>query len=312
MQTQEAASTVSSNLLRLPGELRILILRQLLLCTPYISYSGPYDLHVQVLRANKQLYSEGLEILYGENYFRMKIFEDRTPEGAVYFVKCNQFGHQFAEQIKNNLPRFKLIQHYDIYVEIRNVGDEYSIKPAVRNVANLLSEIPRIKHLRITLGGDEENCNLEASSEEVYLCSPVLELFTLLRGVHRVDFIGGIKPNYAENFKKTMEGNSPLDHLPKMYDALEDLAGPFEECQHDLMWACEVMENNDAKQFKFIRGNLSQYVVQRIQDALNHLTDHGAEPDEEGEWVIERRPRRKKQERYSLERVDLGSRRPRH
>lgn len=286
MQTQGSASTVPSNLLQLPRELLVSILRELLLCTPYISHSGPHDLHVQVLRANKQLYSEGLRILYEENYFRMKICE-KPIAGSAYFVKCDHFG----EEVKYNLPQFELIQHYDIYVEVLVFKDTLSIKPAVREVAAVLSDVPRIKHLRITIAAYEGDRDLEILDEEIHWSSQVLQLFTLLRGVHRVDFFGAIQPEYAEKFKRIMEGNSPLDHLPKMYDALEKLAGPFEEYHYDLHRALERVDNYKVTQFKILRDKLTQYVVERTQYALNHLTDHDAEPDDE-EWVIEKRRRR--------------------
>lgn len=292
MQTQESPSTVSSNLLRLPQEVRILILRQLLLCTPYIDcFSRSRGLQVQILRVNKQLFSEGHEILYCENYFRMKIFGSEV-EGTAFFATCQQF----AEEIWYNLPQIKLIQHYDIYVEIRNTDDLFAIKPIIHKVPIVLSEIPRIKHLRITLGGLEEYCNLEEESENFYSYSSVLKRFTLLRGVHRVDFIGGIQPDYAENLKKIMEGNSPPDHLPKMFDALERLTRPFDQFQWQLEWARDGSEV-DVDEFKQIRSSLTERIIEFIQNALNQLTDHDPEPDEEEEWVIEKRRRRKKQKR---------------
>lgn len=291
MQTPKSATTISSNLLRIPRELRISILRQLLLCTPYIDYTAlrTGDLQVQILRVNRKLYGEGLEILYGENYFRIKIF-DKYQEERAYFVTCDHFG----KDVQDSLPQFKLIQHYDIWVEIQDEEDRWSVKPAVRKVANILSGIPRIKHLRITLGGHEKYCNLEALGEEVYACSRVLQSFTLLRGVQRVDLSGGVRPRYAKYLKNVMEGKSLLDHLPKMHDALEHLAGPFDKFQDGLQMACNAMEDDDVQEFKRVRSDIIRQFVERTQYALNHLTDNDAEPDEEGEWVIERRRRSKR------------------
>lgn len=277
MQTQE------SNLLRVPREIRILILRELLFrpsssCIHGVRKNG---LHVQILGTNKQMYYEGLEILYGENYFRINIRNSRE-EGKANFMNC----HRFVEEIQWKFPRFKLIQHYEIYVEIQEDKDRSTVKSIVRKVAEVLAEIPRIKHLRIILGGYEPYKYFFRHREEVYTCSDVLQPFVLLREVNRVDLRGGVRPQYAEYLQNMMEGKSLLDHLPKMYDALERLASPFEEFQQGLLMIRVALEDYDVPEFKRIHSDLSRQVIDRIQHAFNHLTDHDAEPDEEGKLIL--------------------------
>lgn len=285
MELQESVGPESSNLLRLPRELRIPILRELLFCTPFISNESHLArLHVQILRVNKQLYMEGLEILYGENYYRIEIFKRNADERACFIA-----GTHFAQQVHYRLLPFKLIQHYDILVEIQEAQHRWAVKSALRRVVNVLSRSPRIKHLRIALGGHEHYCSFETLGEEICGCARVLQPLTRLRGVHRVDLIGGIRPHYIAYLKRTMEGKSLLDHLPRMYKSLEHLAGPFDECQDGLKMACKAMENNDVQEFKRLRSDLTRQVAERTYYALNHLTDHDAEPHEEGEWAIERR-----------------------
>jgi hypothetical protein len=290
MQEQEPAKFFPCSLLGLPRELRDLILRRLLLCAPFIGVtSRTSGLHPQILQVNKQLYVEGLGVLYGENYFRMKISERYGGDHAD-FVKCNHF----AEDIRYQLPRYKFIQHYDIYVEIQNEENLWAVRSTVQKVASVLSDVPRLKHLRITLGGDEESYDSQPLGEEVYACSHVLEPFTLLRGVHCVDVHAGLHPYYARYLKNIMEGRSPLDHLPKMYDALEYLAGPFDGFEDDLSIACSAMYDYDIQGFKEVRAELAQKFVERAKHALDHLLDHDADYDGRQEWIIEQRRKSKR------------------
>lgn len=111
------------------------------------------DLHPAVLCANHQVYDEAKAILYGENYFGMYI-RDRLDGGRAYFIRCSHF----AGSVKRELSQFQLIQRYNIYIDI--VGDEEEIlviKRIVRDVCKVLSEVPRIEHLIITLRGYRDN-----------------------------------------------------------------------------------------------------------------------------------------------------------
>lgn len=81
--------------------------------------------------------------------------------------------------------------------------------------------------------------------------------------------------------KDIMEGHSPVDHLPKMYDALESLAGSFYEYESYLKQAIVAMEDDDVDGFKRIRAELVQKVILRTEHALNRLFDHDAEPPAE-------------------------------
>jgi hypothetical protein len=49
-----------------------------------------------------------------------------------------------------------------------------------------------------------------------------------------------------------MQGNSPLDHLPRMYDALQHYAGHFDCVEDELQEACEAIEGDDVEGFKLI------------------------------------------------------------
>lgn len=58
-----------------------------------------------------------------------------------------------------------------------------------------------------------------------------------------------------------MTGIEPLDRLPKMYNALQCYAGPFDQVQQLMRKACLTLENHDVKEFGRFRMevlNMSQ------------------------------------------------------
>jgi hypothetical protein len=75
-----------------------------------------------------------------------------------------------------------------------------------------------------------------------------------------MDVTGGIGPRFARYLKYVMEGDSPLDHLPRMFHASEHFAGPFDESER----------------------------------ALNHSFDRDAESCAADEWFIDKRRRSKR------------------
>ncbi len=97
----------------------------------------------------------------------------------------------------------------------------------------------------------------------------------MLRNVRVVDF-HGVRPRYRRYLKDTMVGRTPVDHLPKIFDALEHFAGPFDCCEEDLQQAVDSMEEDDAERFKHIRAKIIKRVHVRMENALSHLFDHDA------------------------------------
>src|SRR2546423_1971809 len=93
-----------------PSEVRNQILR-LSLRTPMIAYdSRSHGLYPQILRVNRQLYTEGLDVLHGKSY------EDLGQRwGRACPIFCND---HFTEEIHFALRQYGRIQHYDIYVEL--------------------------------------------------------------------------------------------------------------------------------------------------------------------------------------------------
>ena len=100
----------------------------------------------------------------------------------------------------------------------------------------------------------------------------VLQPFTLLRNVGRVDIQGVVKPRYKQYLKDVMQGDSPLDHLPKMYDALQHYAGQLDCCEN-------------VEDFKRIRATVIEKVTARMANAQERFFDHDAKIDKVGQLV---------------------------
>jgi hypothetical protein len=135
--------------LHLPAEVRNNIYR-LLLCQPTtIQAIRPIVyLHPAVLRVNHQVHDEAEVILYGENYFGMNI-NDQYDDQSAYFDRCNYF----IKDVDREPRQFRLIQRYDICIRLGCEEEILMAKKKVRKVCQALSEVPRIKHLIITLEG---------------------------------------------------------------------------------------------------------------------------------------------------------------
>jgi hypothetical protein len=263
-QTNRGKEHISSPFLTLPLEIRTIIYRLLLHHDePIPRFFLGGGLNPAILRTCRQILSESRPILYGENIFQMKIWSKYGDERAS-FVKC---GH-FAERAELEFGlRLKDMRQFEILVEVQCEDEVWGVKSAVRAVSKVLSEFPKLDYLHISLDG----CGcFDAQS-----VSHVLESFTLLRNVRRV-VLDGVPPVYAQYLERKMTGSSPLDHLPKMYEALELYAGPFDCCEDSLQEACDAMEEDDVDRFKRVREEIITMVTERMSNARNHLFDHDA------------------------------------
>jgi len=155
------------------------------------------------------------------------------------------------------------------------------VKKTVRGVCKILSETPELQSLNVSLvdfmgtGSDDFADVGSDPSMEIKSYSHVLQPFALLRNVRVVD-LHGVRPRYGRYLKDIMAGCTPVDHLPKMFDALEHFAGPFDCCEEDLQRAVDAMEEDDAETFKHIRAEIIKRVHVRMENALGHLFDHDA------------------------------------
>jgi hypothetical protein len=255
--------------LKLPLEIRIIIYR-LLLCYPEPIPSGyrtPWYKHKcpPILRTCRDILLEAQPLLYGENVFSMTIYNTWMGVGRARFVKCEHFGLDAEENFGS---RLKDLRKFEIVVELQGEEDIKPVKSAVRDVCKVLSGFDEICYLRIILNSGGSYFNPRPYAQ-------VLSSFALLRNVQSV-FLDGILPAFKDYLEREITGSSPLDHLPKMYDALFFYAGHFDCCDKDLRKAMEAMEENDIKQFKKARLRVVRKVFYRMEEGAKLLFTHDA------------------------------------
>lgn len=282
----DKSSVVSkASLLGLPRELRDKIYRNLHLNAKPLYYpSGAVDadshdkfewdelvgcnLSSGLFRVCRQVYEEGSAILWGENVFAFKVWEQYGEERATFLRAPNHI----ENSRKRRVPIHR-IKKYKILVEIHLKEQFWSTRSSVRKVCQTLSDSPVLQQLNISLEIENEEPDNQISSR-------VLEPFALLRHVSTVT-IDGVSPQYALYLKSVMEGSAPLDYLPKMYQALQSFAGPFDHCEEYLQMACQAMEDCDSERFKHIREMVIDGVDTHMKLVRAHLFDHDAKIDSE-------------------------------
>ena len=280
MAMQNTAKS-SSSFLGLPVEVRSQILRRLLTCAsilkPFLGWeeNGCPGLHPEILRVNQQLYAEGINLLYGQNVFRMIVYVFPSNTEHAAFMNC----WNFMDEAHSRLPRYKLIQQYDICVQNRvTEGDGYlPLKCLIRRVASKMAELPSLKHLRI----DFNDYGLDGYEE-------VLQAFTLLSNVDCVE-IKGVKASYAQYLKTTMEGASRLDQLPMMRSTLDRLAPIMNEYETMLERNYGTVQESNVNDYLWVRAELVEKLVMRTQQALSIVSPGIVEPDDEYRWVVDQR-----------------------
>ena len=94
-----------------------------------------------------------------------------------------------------------------------------------------------------------------------------------------MDVQGVVKPRYKQYLIDVMQGDSPLDHLPKMYDALQHYAGQLDCCDEELRCALKAMEDENVDDFKRIRATVIEKVTTGMASAQERLFDHDAKID---------------------------------
>ena len=111
------------------------------------------------------------------------------------------------------------------------------------------------------------------------LCNTALRPFTLLRKVSRVENHGVVKPPYKQYLIETMQGSSPLDHLSRMYDALQHYAGHIDCVEGELQKACKAIESDDERDFKRVRAAVVEKVEAYMAETKQKLYESDARLD---------------------------------
>jgi len=259
---RNGAGQTRGSFLNLPPEIRLKIYRFLLCGDDLITPSWSFELHPSILGTCRQVLFEARPILYEENTWHLRIFVDSFGEGRADFRGTDHFGedrdYRFRRRISN-------LRRFDIAVEIQDEGDLWTVRLAVRMVCEVLCDLPRLNYLHIRLDG--------RGTIDARPFYNVLENFGLLRRVRKVEFTG-VPPAYAEYLERRITGSAPLDHLPKMYEALKDYADPFDFCVGLLRQAGDTVEYGDVKQFKNLRAHIVDEIANYMANGTSLLYEH--------------------------------------
>jgi hypothetical protein len=239
-----------------------MIYRLLFLQTEPISSSGAH-LSAALLRTCTQIRDEAQPILCGENTFLMEIWAEPRPPGVPWrfwgrFLDCRTL-IQWPSRAKDG--RLRRMKRWEVKVVLEREQNVPPVKAGVRKICQILSDLPELESLFIRVEGLGHQF------------PRILQSFTLLRNVGKVEF-EGVPCVYSQYLGCKMMGREPVDHLPKMYDVLQNYAGPFAECEGSLKEACDAMENDDVDFFKRARADIVKTVVERMRKAEECLFDH--------------------------------------
>lgn len=232
------------------------------LASPLVKHVSPCP----IIRTCRQMYNESLPILYGENTFSLLIREFCDIRGGI-LLNCNKFG-TLGRQFFGN--RLKYIRRFNITVRDDCDAVPHVLTDAIKSVCNVLSDIPCLEHLQIDL----KSSMFDKTTGKNLCGNPrFLRNFTSLRAKDAI--ILGVPPIYARYLVSEITRTPHQDALPKMYEALETYAGPYDSCSEDLQQAFRAMEEEDVDRFKYVRAKLIKNVEKLIIKASSHLFDHG-------------------------------------
>jgi hypothetical protein len=182
-------------LMKLPAEIRLKILEQLLVCKHGpLRITGPahcshsshdsnprdpvhhtslyypkrktLDLHPAVLCVSKQLYQEGRQILYGQNSFDVKLwyddycdfYDDEDDYGArSRFMRCGWDMLNFVEAMTIPLSLRVFVQRLHLTISISAYDDEFDIRRVIRAFIRRLPLLRGVKSLVIHLEKDDDS-----------------------------------------------------------------------------------------------------------------------------------------------------------
>ncbi|KAI1410566.1 hypothetical protein F5Y13DRAFT_167419 [Hypoxylon sp. FL1857] len=249
----------------LPAEVRLIIYRFLFVENKQNSMIFRSPLNDSILRTCRSILNEAQPILYEEYTWRIRIWGGYS-EGYVNGMEAEEFRERLDVILDS--PH-KHPKRFYIVVEIQIEDDVSTVRRALTKVSKTLSDFPPLHYVHISLRQYSDG-----SGDAQEYCA-ALENFTLLQNVRHVEF-DGVPPVYAKYLTDKMTGSAPLDHLPRMYDALVTYAGHFDDCEDLIQEACNAMEETNVDRFKDARNEAIARVNRYMTDAFDHLFDHDA------------------------------------
>ncbi|KAI9846678.1 MAG: hypothetical protein M1837_003733 [Sclerophora amabilis] len=235
------------------------------------------QLHLAILSTNRQIYSEGIKILYGENVFSIRLWQAKSRLRIHFLDNGGHFERGLRKGSRED-HRPALIRNYEITVAASYGRSCPPLREALAHVYYLLRlENMQLHQLNLVL--DTSNLQPPWDIEKPEFVFRILEPPYDVPIVARAN-VNGVPPRYAKYLKDVMEAKYPVPGLPRMYRALQEATGSNRECQADLERACQAMADDDMERFKRIRTSIIAYIQQKMIHNIEdiHFFDVEEEP----------------------------------
>jgi hypothetical protein len=201
--------------MKLPAEIRLMILRELLWQPEPLRKIGHRSWHEEVVRVEatnyafypailatcRKLNEEGCTVLYEENTVDV-IFFGYAFDYNQYRIDWMGYAPDL-EWVSESLSQraWKLRIKVDVYPQIYVPAD--IVRSGLRDLVKILQANPQW-------------CSLDIRLEREELDEEVLRPFGILRRLRHVD-VTGVSPQFAAELSELMKSDSPVTDLPKMY-----------------------------------------------------------------------------------------------
>src|SRR5271170_5646890 len=202
-------------LMKLPAEIRLKILRELLWQPEPLKKIGHrswheevtrveatnYAFHPAILATCRKLNEEGCTVLYEENTVDV-IFFCYAFDYSQYRIGWMGYATDLERVSESLSQRARKLR---ITVEVYRRSDVSAdiVRSDLRNLVKILQANPQW-------------CNLDIRLEREELDEEILRPFGILRRLRHVD-VTGVSPQFAAELSELMKSDSPVIDLPKMY-----------------------------------------------------------------------------------------------
>ncbi|OTA52593.1 hypothetical protein K449DRAFT_470420 [Hypoxylon sp. EC38] len=258
----------------LPPEIRLMIYRLLLRQSKPIKSPKSVRLSPSILRTCRRILNEARPVLLRENIWEFMIWEKSGQIRSSFMgTTCIQHDDRPCYEIHiHGPPGFKLrtLKRFHILVITRNDDTVSKIRRALTRLCGMLSGLRNLHYVSVSLRN--HHTYDDVVTREYYT---VLENFTLLRRVRRVEF-NGVPPAYAKYLTDKMTGSEPLDSLTNMYGILHSYAGHIKNCDHLFQKANRAVEETNVDMFKDARKEILERATRHIDNLFDHLFDYDA------------------------------------
>ena len=277
-------------LLSLPFEIRRQIYKELLVAHRPIgedSASSPraneryvhghflqdWPITVSILRTCYQVYDEASPVLYGQNIFGLKVYTFKGQERAETLTSY----HIAEDNDPKRLPYAKILR-WAISVRVSDYHPRLlTTHSSLSRACQVISKTPHLRSVEVEL----DSLGFQTDPR-------ILEPLTLLRNIQNVTVHSRpdprwcyqsseptVPPAYAQYLKVVMEGDLPIIHLPKMYQAFQKHIERFDSYKKMLQQVAKALEDFNFDAFIRVSEQVTFIDAEMKRISFPNLIDEG-------------------------------------